>query len=239
LKQLHSKNKIKCCLISALFLVGPVSAVERLKLATQEWPPYQTLQNGVMGGVVIDRIKCTLRGMGQPYELHMTSWNKAQLMVETNQMDGFFSGSVNSARAKFAVPSDPIMSDMLYWFISPSTNIEIGAEAVKYQARFGAKFNTSKWLYLKKNGYNVIKKPTTADTLVQMLWQREIDVALEYELVFEASMKKLGVPMDFFKRTSLRETSLSVHFSKDFLKLNPLFLPTFNRMLASCIKENP
>jgi polar amino acid transport system substrate-binding protein len=226
------------CLISVLFLAGPVSAIERLKLATQEWPPYQTLQNGVMGGVVMDRIKCTLRSMGQPYELHMTSWDKAQLLVENNQMDGFFSGSANSARAKFAVPSDPVISDMLYWFISPSADIEMGAEAVKYQARFGAKFNTSKWLYLKKNGYNVVKKPTTADTLVQMLWQREIDVALEYELVFESSMKKLGVPKGFFKRTALRETSLSVHFSKDFLKLNPLFLANFNRMLAGCIKES-
>jgi polar amino acid transport system substrate-binding protein len=114
----------------------------------------------------------------------------------------------------------------------------MGTEAVKYQARFGAKFNTSKWLYLKKNGYNVVKKPTTADNVVQMLWQREIDVALEYELVFESSMKKLGVPMDFFKRTALSEKSLSVHFSKTFLKLNPLFLATFNRMLAGCIKES-
>jgi polar amino acid transport system substrate-binding protein len=226
------------CLISVLLLAEPVSAIERLKLATQEWPPYQTLQNGVMGGVVMDRVKCTLRNMGQPYELHMTSWDKAQLLVETNQMDGFFSGSANSARARFAVPSAPVISDMLYWFISPSADIEMGTEAVKYQARFGAKFNTSKWLYLKKNGYNVVKKPTTADNVVQMLWQREIDVALEYELVFESSMKKLGVPMDFFKRTALREKSLSVHFSKTFLKLNPLFLATFNRMLAGCIKEN-
>lgn len=213
----------------------PAQAVERLKLATQEWPPYQTLSNGKMGGVALERVQCVLRLMGQPYELRMMRWDKAQLLVETNVMDGFFSGSANSSRSKYSVPSDPVISEALSWFITPSAALSLEDESSKYQARYGAKFNTSKWLFLKKNGYNVVKKPRDADALLQMLWQREIDVALEYELVFEHSMKKLGVPIDYFRKIPLRKQDLSVHFSKKFLKLNPNFLPVFNRSLARCI----
>ncbi|MGB1237013.1 MAG: hypothetical protein ACPG4U_02310 [Pseudomonadales bacterium] len=233
------KNRVLGAALALLLAaqVQSVAAIERLKLATQEWPPYQTLENGVMGGVALERVKCTLRKMGQPYELHMMSWDKAQLLVETNQMDGFFSGSANAARAKYATPSDPVISEALSWFSTPGAQLDLSAEAARYQARYGAKFNTSKWLFLKKNGYNVVKKPRSADTLLQMLWQREIDVALEYDLVFEHSMEKMGIPTDYFERTELRRQDLSVHFSKDFLKLNPNFLPTFNRSLALCLKE--
>lgn len=213
------------------------SAIERLKLATQHWPPYQTLEDGKMGGVALERVQCTLRRMGQPYELHMMRWDKAQLLVETNKMHGFFAGSKNSARSRYAQASDPVISEALSWFVTPGVKLDMDAEVAKYQARYGAKFNTSKWLFLKKNGYNVVKKPRDADALLQMLWQGDVDVALEYELVFEHSMKTLGIPTDYFRRVPYRRQDLSVHFSKDFLKQNPSFLNGFNRALGRCIKS--
>lgn len=212
-------------------------AVERLKLATQHWPPYQTLEAGTMGGVALERVQCSLRLMGQPYELHMMRWDKAQLLTETNKMHGFFSGSKNSARSRYAVASAPVISEDLSWFVAPGVKLDFNEESSKYQARYGAKFNTSKWLFLKKNGYNVMKKPRDADALLQMLWQGDIDVALEYELVFEHSMKQLGIPTDYFRRVPVRKQDLSVHFSKDFLKQNPNFLNVFNQSLERCIKS--
>lgn len=220
--------------VGLLMLATAGHAVERLKLATQMWPPYQTLEEGKMGGVVLERVQCSLRQMGQPYELHMMRWEKAQLLVETNKMHGFFAGSKNTARSRYAEPSVPVISEALSWFIAPGVKLDMNANTAKFQARYGAKFNTSKWLFLKKNGYNVIKKPRDADALLQMLWQGDLDVALEYELVFEHSMKALGVPLDYFRREPYRKQDLSVHFSKDFLRQNPNFLQSFNRSLQRC-----
>lgn len=216
-------------------LVSPLGqAVERLQLATQNWPPYQTLYDGKMSGLAVQRVQCTLRNMGQPYQLHMMRWEKAQLLVETNKMDGFFAGADSAPRAKYAVSSDPLISVQLSWFIAPGVEVDLQRQSAKFEARYGAKFNTSKWLYLKKNGYNVVKKPRDADALLQMLLNRQIDVALEYKQVFEHSMDNLGVLHTYFNRVELNKKGIRAHFSKAFIKINPNFLTVFNKSLATC-----
>lgn len=231
---------MKCCLtlVLSFLLVAPAgAAVDRLQLATQLWPPYQTLNGDEWGGVATERVQCALRRMNQPYELHMMRWDKAQLKVETNQMHGFFSGSNNATRAVYAVPSIPVISENLSWFVSPNLSLNLEDETAKYQARYSAKFNTNKWLSLKKEGYNVVKKPRDASALAQMLWQGDIDVALEYELVFEHSMAQLGIPENHFRKIAKGRQNLSVHFSKEFLRQNPGFLDTFNQALTLCIEN--
>ena len=87
----NSKLWLTGLLSGWLLLAGtPSYGVDRVKLATQLWPPYQTLDDGVMGGVVLERVQCTLRRMQQPYELNMMRWDSAQLLVESGKMDGFF-----------------------------------------------------------------------------------------------------------------------------------------------------
>lgn len=113
----------KLCFTTSVFFAGTfgASAVERITLATQIWTPYQTVDsNGTIGGVAVDRVKCALGAMGQPYEIHVMRWDKAQLMVETGEMHGFFAGSANSRRAQYATASYPIVSENLAWFIAPN-----------------------------------------------------------------------------------------------------------------------
>ena len=219
---------------------GAQGAIERVVLATQSWPPYQVEQDGKLGGIAIERVQCAFRQMRQPYELRMMRWDKAQLEVQSYQFDdkpvGFFSGSNNSSRSRYAEPSMALISAELAWFLAPGVNLQPATEQAKTKARYGAKFNTSKWLFLKKNGYNVVKKPRSADSLLRMLWQGEVDVALEYTAVFEQSMKQQGIPLDTFTRVPYRTQNLSVHFSKVFLKRYPTFLASFNQALASCKK---
>jgi len=219
-----------------VLLASSAQAVERLKLATQLWPPYQTLEDGRIGGIAVERVQCALRRMRQPYELRMMPWDKAQLLVETNQMHGFFAGSTNSVRARYSEASIPVISLALTWFIAPGVTLDMNDESSKYQARYSAKFNTNKWLYLKKNGFTVVKKPRDADVLLKMLWQGDIDVALEYEKVFEYSLKKEDIPADYFRRVPYSKRDQNVHFSKEFIRQNPNFLGTFNKALAKCIK---
>lgn len=214
---------------------GSAYALDRLYLATQDWPPYQTVKQGQIGGVAVERVQCALRRMGQPYEIKMMRWDKAQLLVEANKMHGYFSGSKSPSRALYSDPSDPLISEELSWFVSPGVSLDLDDESAKYKARYSAKFNTNKWLNLKEQGYNVVKKPRDADSLLQMLWQGDIDVALEYRLVFEHSMKSKKIPLDYFRRVAYGTQDLMVHFSKDFTRKNPVFLGNFNKALKQCL----
>lgn len=235
-----SEKSLATAVLSGLLLIvsGTALGADRLLLATQLWPPYQTYEQGKMGGIAVERVQCALQRMQQPYRFTMTRWDKAQLLVESNRMDGFFTGSNNASRNKYAVFSTPVINEDLTWFMAPDVSIDPEDESAKYQARYGAKFNSSKWLYLKKNGYNVVKKPRDADVLLQMLWQGDLDVVLEYSGVFEHSIKKLGIPMDYFRRAHRSKKDLGVHFSRQFLKQNPAFLNTFNSAMERCKKSS-
>ena len=54
---------------------------ERLLLATQEWFPYQYQENEEMKGPGIERVKCVMRVMDQPYQLTMTKWDLSLIHI--------------------------------------------------------------------------------------------------------------------------------------------------------------
>lgn len=228
------------CVATAWALYGsPVYAQERapIRLATQVLPPYQMIENGEMSGVAVQRVRCALDSMGQPYELHMMDWSTAQLMTENGDMDGFFVGSRNSARDRFSVASEPVVSESLTWYMRKGMSIDPAEPEGRLSARYSAKFATSKWLLLHSEGYNVVMKPRDAESLLGMLINGDIDVALEYDTIFEYYIHKRGMDPADFRTVPYDTNSMSVHLSHQFDAARPSFLPDFNMHLAHCLRQ--
>ena len=99
---------------------------------------------------------------------------------------------------------------------------------------FSAKFGSSKWFWLKRNGYNVVKQPRDAKVLLRLLKQREIDIALEDQDVFEQELKQAGLPIDFFQSKLLRREPMGIYFSNRFLRKYTGFLNKFNANIVNC-----
>jgi len=220
-------------------VVADSAAAERmpLRLATQVLPPYQMIEDGQMTGIAIERVKCALESLNTPYEFHMTSWSLAQLGTETGRFDGFFVGSANSHRAEFAIASDPVISEELSWYQLLNSKINPNEEADALRARYSAKFNTSKWRFLHNSGYNVVMRPRDAESLLNMLIDGDIDVALEYRAIFEHFMEKRGVDESQFRKIDFRRQDMSVHFSKKYIDANPLFFQLFNHEIRRCVAQ--
>lgn len=228
-------------LVAALAVLSPGAAAAQeitpLRLATQVLPPYQMLEDGALAGVAVDRVRCALDAIGLPYELHLMDWSAAQLLTENGEMDGFFVGSSNAARRRFAVMSDPVIDEDLAWYMRPGLEIDPEDPADRLSARYSAKFATSKWLNLHRDGYNVVMKPRDAESLLAMLANGDIDVALEYELIFEHFMARRGLDPATFRKVAHEPNTMGVHFSKRFDAANPAFRGLFNRHLATCIAQ--
>ncbi|TQF00098.1 MAG: amino acid ABC transporter substrate-binding protein [Spiribacter salinus] len=210
-----------------------------LRLATQDLPPYQMIEGDEMTGVAVDRVRCALDAMNVPYELHMTVWADAQLGTQTGRFDGFFVGSANSARANYAVPSAPVVSEDLAWYLPLNSDIDPNDASDALSARYSAKFATSKWQFLHRNGYNVVMRPRDAESLLNMLIVGDIDVALEYELIFAHFMEERDLSEDQFQKIPFRRQDMSVHFAKPYTEANPLFLKKFDNQMQRCIAEFP
>lgn len=222
-------------------LFGLSSAAQErapIRLATQILPPYQMIENGEMSGIAVDRVRCALDKMSQPYELHMMDWSTAQLMTENGDMDGFFVASQNSARERFAVSSGPVITESLMWYTRPGVSVDPTDPEGRLSARYSAKFASSKWLLLHREGYNTVMKPRDADNLLSMLINGDIDVALEYDLIFEYYIRQRGMDPTNFRAIPFTKVSNSVQFSRTFNAARPTFLPDFNTHLAECKRQN-
>jgi ABC-type amino acid transport substrate-binding protein len=209
--------------------VGPA----RLMLTTQNWPPYQEYKLGQMQGIALDKVKCVLGKMGQPYQLTMTTWSDAQLRVQSGAQQGFFVSTQTAERDDYATLSAPIAQQKLMWYFGHGIEPKID-ELSKVNLRFSAKFGSNKWFWLKRNGFNVVRQPRDAKVLLKLLKQREIDVALEDELVFDGELKEAGLPIDFFQNQTHKTKPMGVYFSNRFLNKYSDFLAAFNTAIYKC-----
>ena len=71
-------------ILIGLFTVANASAQStfgpaRLHLTTQDWPPYQDYKHGQMQGLALDKVKCALSHMGQPYQITTVSYTHLTL----------------------------------------------------------------------------------------------------------------------------------------------------------------
>lgn len=104
----------------------------------------------------------------------------------------------------------------------------------RLSARYSAKFATNKWFNLHHLGYNVVMKPRDADSLLTMLINGDIDVALEYELVFEYFMARRGIDSTRFRKLPYEDVAMSVYFARTFDRARPAFRQEFDTQLREC-----
>lgn len=234
LSSLYKTLGLSFCLLwtagaDAAGTVGP----ERLLLATQQWRPYQYQEEGEMRGPGVDKIKCVMKGMQQPYQLTMTSWDRAQILTEVGDQHGFFLASRNDIRDKYAQYSAPVMNQAWSWF-SLSDSIDTKSTMFKEQITVTALFGSNKWFWLQKQGYRVEKKPRHSGTLVELLLSGEVGAVLANDFVMEEAIKELGVSHRAITKNRIKEKPLGVYFSKKFTKQYPQFLKAFNEAVTQC-----
>ena len=219
-------------LLTSMF-VSAAQRPERLLLTTHEWYPFQYSTDGEMKGRSIEKIKCMLKVMKQPYQLTMTQWDKAQLLVEAGTQNGFFLASKNDARDRYADFSAPIIEQKWSWF-SLSDSIGVNQMAFKQQVEVAALFGSNKWFWLQKQGYLATKKPRSAKAMVELLISGEVGAILGNDEVIEQTIKKMGLGDRAISKTLVEKTLLGVYFSKNFTKKYPNFLSEFNQSGSHC-----
>jgi len=225
-------------LLFGVYCAGAFAAAgpERLQLATQEWPPYQTYSSDTIAGLSVNRLKCVLRQLEQPYKLTMTSWENAQLGLQSEQQDALFVAEKSVLMDKFAVFSSPLIYHQWHWYFSNSLNDINVSSTNKLKWKVAAKFGTNKWFHLHQEGFEVVKKPRNVITLLDMLMHNEVDAILVDELSMQIALKKRGMAKNSFRTKKMTTKPLGVYFHKNFVKKYPEFLAKFNQAIPSCIE---
>lgn len=206
---------------------------ERLLLATQQLYPYQYVENEVIKGFGIEKLKCILRRMEQPYQLTMINWDRAQLLTEVGTQNGFFLASQNDKRDEYAVMSAAIGEQNWSWF-SLSDLAEVNTPMFKSNVEVTALFGSNSWYWLQKEGYQVIKNPRSPKAMLNLMINGDVSVILGNELVIDETIKEMGISYRAIFKVRAKSQPLGVYFSKAFIKKYPLFLTNFNDAIKPC-----
>lgn len=206
------------------------ASAETIKLNTQDWKPYQTVNNGQVEGLAVKAVKCIVEKMGHKAEITVLPWTRAQKEVADGAAAGFFAASKSPDRDAFADMSQAFIPQVWRWYTMADKNVDVTAKTTKMGVLAGS--SMEKWL--DDNTYTATQKLQNTDALVKMLQTGRVEAVLANEIVFKEALVAGGVAEASFKATQHSDRPLGVYFGKSFLASHPGFLDAFNGQIKSC-----
>lgn len=233
---------LKFAMVLALLLVsGLAIATERIGLpkeivlATHNLPPYGSFQaDGTFKGIAADRVECALKLMDVKLVLNVRPWNRAQFEVKRGIADGFFAGSKNDERERYAVRSIEVADQKWQWYLLKESPWDVTSSAFHSSAKVSSFLGANMQKWLIDNNYNITSKPTDTKGLAEMLLRERLDAALANNYVMDQVLEEMGAGSSV-QRYVLKSKPLYVYFGKGFIAENPKFLNLFNSFMSKCI----
>ncbi len=225
-----------CTLVLSLVLPAQAqTGVATVRLTTHELPPYSyrdTAQQR-LSGIAVEVVDCVMRRMGQPYDVQVLPWARAQKLVQQGDADGFFAASRNSERDSYAEQTATIAPQQWRWYLLSSNAADPLSPEFRATALVGSFVGANMLDWLRERGYRAVATPPTTAGLLKMLRAGRVDAILANNLVMERLIREQG--LDGQLRSVLQEDRpLGVYFSKAFLAGRPGFLERFNAQLGAC-----
>lgn len=225
---------IKPLIISVLVLIcasAKVHAAYNMHFFLPDFPPYTTIdEQGKPTGIGIDKVLPILSSIGVEYTVTVSSnHGRALSELRKQRSDGFFMASQNEERDKYAVFSEPVMSNRWVWIVR-SEDVEKFAphdSAFRSQAKVTSLLNTNTAYWLKNQGYQMVPPATHIYGLIEKLDIKVVDAILVAEVVFLHNFSNLsgyGVILE-------EEKEFGLYISKRFLEEHPEFMERINQAI--------
>ncbi|MRI32674.1 hypothetical protein EOPP23_06690 [Endozoicomonas sp. OPT23] len=225
-------------LLVVLIPLGSAAAEnQKLKLVTWNWPPYlQAISNQKLSGPAIDRLRCSLGRINQPYQVVFTDRHNAFRQFQSGRQQGFFpvaSGAEKNVEGRISRPL--IVQHWMLYSFRDTGKAFFSSSDYKQNFSIGATFGSDEWFWLKKNGYRVTKQPKGSNRLIELLLDRKVEAILLPKALMNQEFKKRNLSANSFNSIELNSQDLGVYFSQKFLDTNPGFLSSFNDALKACM----
>jgi ABC-type amino acid transport substrate-binding protein len=206
------------------------AAAETLRLTTQEWPPYQVVERGALGGSAVAVVECALARIGAGYEITVYPWRRAQQMVRDGGADGFFAASQSAERDGYAVFSTPVAPQVWRWFWRGDRTIDLTDRTARVGVIAGSRMHD----WLRDNGYTGIEPMESTEAILRLIQLGRVDAVLANDMVFSHALTAIGGKESGFASSVHSDRPLGVYFARRFLDRHPGFLDRFNAASEAC-----
>lgn len=208
-----------------------------LILQTNLHPPYQELQNGLLGGYSIAVLNCAFERIGIGYGLAVAPRQRNREMVRSGRADGFFLARISDVMDEYAVATHPLALEKWVW-VSPSLKSDdLRTKRLPKPGEFstiGAILGSNEAEWLAEQGYEDVMRVPSISSLVSQVAAGRVDFALVDKHSFEIARDELALGAEKFHLQFERYAPLVVYFSKRYVELFPDLLGKLNSVLEFC-----
>ncbi len=199
---------MKRLLVTCMILGVMVSAVnaQEIKVVTEEWAPYNYMENGEVVGVATDVVKATLAKAGIEAEIKVYPWARAYNMAleqENVLIYAIYRSEKRENLFKWICPANP-PNDYFLFKLKKRTDLIINSleEAKKYQV--GVMKDDNGHQFLLGKGFEDDKNldiTSDEDTNLRKLFGERVDFIPGAELTLAARLKKLELSFGELEKT--------------------------------------
>lgn len=171
------------------------ASAEPLTLLTEEYPPYNFSEDGVIKGASVEQAERIMKALDAPYSLEILPWARAFSQAEKQPWTCVFTSGHDEERDKRFKWVQPLLVDHMVMVgragsIVKPVNIEdakrftVGTQRSDFSATF-----------LEKNNFPKIDLAADLETTVKKLLSNRIDLMMTSEKTFE-SMRDKGAALE-------------------------------------------
>jgi len=189
---------LRFILLMGLCLSFITFASEKLSLTiyTEEFPPYNFTQQGVLVGINVEIVKQLCEGAGIACRFELLPWNRAFQQTNTHANSGLISTSRNQAREQLFHWVGPLASSVTYFYkLTSRDDITLGSTADAAQYTVGIQRNDIYQNLLKKHGFIEGKNLLLFSAKHQdmkLFFDGKLDLILGSELTLPYQVSKYG-----------------------------------------------
>jgi polar amino acid transport system substrate-binding protein len=177
-----------------LLLSGTVHA-QTLKLLTEEYPPYNFSENGVIKGAAVEQAEMIMKALGTEYSLEILPWARALSLAESQPWTCLFTTGHDDERDKRFKWVEPLLVDRMVMVRKAGSGVNPATVEEARRFTVGTQREDFSANYLRKNNFPKIDLAADMETTVKKLLSDRIDLMMTSEKTFE-TMRDQGQPLE-------------------------------------------
>lgn len=170
---------------SLVFLASGAAHAETLNLLTEEYPPYNYSENGVIKGAAVEQAELMMKALGMDYSLEILPWARALSLAESEPWTCLFTTGHDESRDKRFKWVEPLLVDRMVMVRKAGSGVNPANVEEAKRFTVGTQRDDFSADYLQKNNFPKIDLATDVETTEKKLLSGRIDLMMTSEKTFE------------------------------------------------------
>ena len=178
-----------------IFFTSPAGALSPLVIMTENYPPYNYLEQKTLKGPCVEIINSIMNDLHIESEIKILPWARAYFNIKEVDNQVLFSMARNASREDLFKWVGPLVKYDVFLYKKKGAPILIRSLEDSKKYKVGVKKDTAGHTFVKDNGFNKIIVDYTSSKfpLPRMLVEERIDLWLMGEISAPYMMKLAGV----------------------------------------------